>query len=245
MANDPSHPDSNPVPGDAAPAPKPPDAPEPPRGLEDAGAQALSEALRSTSTIVQFLMAALVALSCAPGVSTTTGGTDQRSAPGVQRILVMVSGSEPPSFAEKKILSALPKMAKAAQDEKLQAAFEKHHGETETHVSRLEQVFDAIDAKPQGKTCDAILGIIEEGQEIMADYKGSPALDAGLLAAAQAVEHYEISRYGTLRTWAEELGLSDAAEFLEATLREEKATDETLTQIAESVVNQEAQRRAA
>src|SRR4030095_15034181 len=148
-------------------------------------------------------------------------------------------------FAEKKILSALPKMAKAAQDEKLQAAFEKHHGETETHVSRLEQVFDAIDAKPQGKTCDAILGIIEEGQEIMADYKGSPALDAGLLAAAQAVEHYEISRYGTLRTWAEELGLSDAAELLEATLREEKATDETLTKIAETVVNQEAQSRAA
>jgi ferritin-like metal-binding protein YciE len=148
-------------------------------------------------------------------------------------------------FAEKKILSALPKIAKAAQDDKLRAAFEKHHGETETHVSRLEQVFDAIDAKPQGKTCDAIMGIIEEGQEIMADYKGSPALDAGLLAAAQAVEHYEISRYGTLRTWAEELGLSDAAELLEATLREEKATDETLTQLAESVVNQEAQSRAA
>jgi ferritin-like metal-binding protein YciE len=148
-------------------------------------------------------------------------------------------------FAEKKILSALPKMAKAAQDEKLQAAFEKHHGETETHVSRLEQVFEAIDAKPQGKTCDAIMGIIEEGQEIMADYKGSPALDAGLLAAAQAVEHYEISRYGTLRTWAKELGLSDAAELLAATLEEEKATDETLTQIAETVVNQEAQSRAA
>jgi ferritin-like metal-binding protein YciE len=148
-------------------------------------------------------------------------------------------------FAEKKILSALPKMAKAAQNEKLQAAFEKHHGETETHVSRLEQVFEAINGKPQGKTCDAILGIIEEGQEIMADYKGSPALDAGLLAAAQAVEHYEISRYGTLRTWAKELGLSDAAELLEATLEEEKATDETLTQIAETVVNQEAQSRAA
>src|SRR5262249_20372669 len=148
-------------------------------------------------------------------------------------------------FAEKKILSALPKMAKAAQDDKLRAAFEKHRGETEGHVTRLEQVFDAIDAKPQGKTCDAIMGIIEEGQEIMAEYKGSPALDAGLLAAAQAVEHYEISRYGTLRTWAEELGLSDAAELLEATLKEEKATDETLTQIAEAVVNQEAQSRAA
>jgi ferritin-like metal-binding protein YciE len=148
-------------------------------------------------------------------------------------------------FAEKKILSALPKMAKAARDGELQAAFEKHHGETETHVSRLEQVFSAIDAKPQGKTCDAIMGIIEEGQEIMKEYKGSPALDAGLVAAAQAVEHYEISRYGTLRTWAEELGLSDAAKLLEATLREEKATDEALTRIAETVVNQEAQTQEA
>jgi ferritin-like metal-binding protein YciE len=148
-------------------------------------------------------------------------------------------------FAEKKILSALPKMAKAARDGELQAAFEKHHGETETHVSRLEQVFSVIDAKPQGKTCDAIMGIIEEGQEIMKEYKGSPALDAGLVAAAQAVEHYEISRYGTLRTWAEELGLSDAAKLLEATLREEKAIDEALTQIAETVVNQEAQTQEA
>jgi ferritin-like metal-binding protein YciE len=144
-------------------------------------------------------------------------------------------------FAEKKILSTLPKMAKAARDEELKAAFEKHHEETETHVSRLEQVFSAIDAKPQGKTCDAIMGIIEEGQEIMTEYKGSPALDAGLLAAAQAVEHYEISRYGTLRTWAEELGMSDVVELPESTLREEKATDETLTRFAENVVNQEAQ----
>ena len=148
-------------------------------------------------------------------------------------------------FAEKKILSALPKMAKAARNGELQAAFEKHHGETETHVSRLEQVFSAIDAKPQGMTCDAIMGIIEEGQEIMKEYKGSPALDAGLVAAAQAVEHYEISRYGTLRTWADELGLSDAVKLLEATLSEEKATDEALSQIAETVVNQEAQAQDA
>ena len=144
-------------------------------------------------------------------------------------------------FAEKKILTALPKMAKAAQDNELQAAFQKHHGETQNHVSRLEQVFRAMDAKPQGKTCDAIIGIIEEGQEIMVEYKGSPALDAGLLAAAQAVEHYEISRYGTLRTWAEELGMSEVVKLLESTLREEKATDEALTRIAENVVNQEAQ----
>jgi ferritin-like metal-binding protein YciE len=148
-------------------------------------------------------------------------------------------------FAEKKILSALPKMAKAAQDRSLKAAFEKHRAETEAHVSRLDQVFRAIDAKPQGKTCHAIISIVEEGQEIAKEYKGSPALDAGLLAAAQAVEHYEISRYGTLRTWAEELGLPDAAKLLEATLREEKATDEALSQIAETVVNQKAETKDA
>jgi ferritin-like metal-binding protein YciE len=144
-------------------------------------------------------------------------------------------------FAEKKILGALPKMAKAAQSDQLRAAFEKHEGETEAHVQRLEQVFEMIDAKPQGKTCDAIIGIIEEGQEIMKEYKGSPALDSGLLAGAQAVEHYEISRYGTLKTWAEELGLNDAAQLLDETLEEEKATDEALTEIAESVVNRQAQ----
>jgi ferritin-like metal-binding protein YciE len=144
-------------------------------------------------------------------------------------------------FAEKKILTALPKMAKAAQNEELSAAFEKHRVETEGHVERLEQVFALVDKKPQGKTCDAILGITEEGAEIMKEYKGSPALDAGLLAAAQSVEHYEISRYGTLRTWAEELGHPDAASLLQETLSEEKATDETLTRIAESVVNQEAE----
>jgi ferritin-like metal-binding protein YciE len=143
-------------------------------------------------------------------------------------------------FAEKKILTALPKMAKAAHSEELRAAFEKHHGETEGHVERLEQVFGMIDKKPQGKTCEAIVGLLGEGEEIMKEYKGSPALDSGLLAGAQAVEHYEMSRYGTLRTWAEELGLDQAAELLEATLEEEKATDEALTEIAESVVNQEA-----
>lgn len=113
-------------------------------------------------------------------------------------------------FAEKKILTALPKMAKAAQNADLKAAFTKHRGETEGQIGRLEQVFGMIDAKPQGKKCAAILGILEEGDEISKDYQGSPALDAGLLAAAQAVEHYEISRYGTLRIWAEELNLTEA-----------------------------------
>jgi ferritin-like metal-binding protein YciE len=143
-------------------------------------------------------------------------------------------------FAEKKILATLPKMAKAAQSSELKAAFEKHHGETEEHVARLEKVFAAIDKRPQGKTCDAIVGITNEGAEVMTEYKGSLALDAGLLAAAQAVEHYEISRYGTLKTWASELGLKDALSLLDATLQEEKKTDATLTKIAETVVNQEA-----
>ena len=144
-------------------------------------------------------------------------------------------------FAEKKILATLPKMAKAAQSADLKAAFEKHRTETEGQVVRLEQVFAIIDKKPQGKTCAAIVGITDEGAEIMEEYKGSPALDAGLLAAAQAVEHYEISRYGTMRTWAEELGLKDAVALLEATLKEEKATDEALTGIATTVVNQRAE----
>jgi ferritin-like metal-binding protein YciE len=144
-------------------------------------------------------------------------------------------------FAEKKILATLPKMAKAAQSAELKAAFEKHRGETEGQVERLEQVFAIIEKKPQGKTCAAIVGITDEGAEIMEEYKGSPALDAGLLAAAQAVEHYEISRYGTLKAWAEELGLNDAAELLQETLDEEEATDEALTEIAKSAINQQAE----
>src|SRR5580704_10148229 len=144
-------------------------------------------------------------------------------------------------FAEKKILATLPKMQKAAQSEVLAAALEKHHGETEGHVQRLEKVFEIIGERPQGKTCDAIVGITAEGSEIMAEYKGSPALDAGLLAAAQAVEHYEISRYGTLRTWANELGLKKAVALLEKTLKEEKNTDSTLSQLAVTEVNQHAE----
>jgi ferritin-like metal-binding protein YciE len=144
-------------------------------------------------------------------------------------------------FAEKKILATLPKMAKAAQADELKKAFEKHKTQTEGHVARLEKIFGLIDKKPQGKTCAAIVGITEEGAEIMEEYKGSPALDAGLLAAAQAVEHYEISRYGTMRTWATELGLTEAAKLLGQTLDEEKQTDADLTEIAESVVNQEAE----
>lgn len=140
-------------------------------------------------------------------------------------------------FAEKKILAALPKMAKAAQSPELKKAFEKHRRETEGQVERLEQVFGLIDAKPQGKTCDAIMGIVKEGEGVMAEYKGSPALDAALLAVAQAVEHYEMSRYGTLKTWAGELGIERAVKLLDATLQEEKKTDAALTQLAVTVIN--------
>ena len=130
-------------------------------------------------------------------------------------------------------------MAKASQSEELKAAFEKHETETEEHVARLEKVFEEIEETPRGKTCDAIMGIIQEGQDVMKEFKGAPALDAGLLA--QAVEYYEISRYGTLKTWAAELGLNQAMKLLETTLAEEKKTDETLTQLAENQVNQHAQ----
>jgi ferritin-like metal-binding protein YciE len=140
-------------------------------------------------------------------------------------------------YAEKQILKALPKMAKAASSDKLRAAFEKHLAETEGQVERLEQVFEMLDKPARGKTCDAIVGILEEGKEIMEEYKGTEALDAGMLAAAQAVEHYEISRYGTLKTWAAELGMNDAARLLDQTLKEEEKTDEALTQLAKTAVN--------
>jgi ferritin-like metal-binding protein YciE len=140
-------------------------------------------------------------------------------------------------YAEKQILKALPKMAKAASSDKLRAAFEKHFAETEGQVDRLEQVFEMLDKPARGKTCDAIVGILDEGKEIMDEYKGTEALDAGMLAAAQAVEHYEISRYGTLKTWAAQLGMNDAARLLDQTLKEEENTDQTLTELAKAAVN--------
>ena len=147
-------------------------------------------------------------------------------------------------FAEKKILATLPKMAKAAQSEELRAAFEKHEAQTQDQIGRLEEVFAAIDKKPQGKTCAAIVGLTEEGAEIMQEYKGSPALDAGLLAAAQAVEHYEIARYGTLKTWAQTLGFKEAVTLLDQTLQEEGKTDQLLTKLATTAANQKASRAA-
>lgn len=148
-------------------------------------------------------------------------------------------------FAEKKILASLPKMTKAAQHADLKAAFEKHTEETKAQIVRLEDVFAEIGKKPQGKTCDAILGITKEGQEIMEEYKGMPAHDAGLVAAAQAVEHYEMTCYGTLHTWAEELGYSKSVDLLQQTLEEERATDASLTKLAKAVINLDAEKDEA
>ena len=143
-------------------------------------------------------------------------------------------------YAEKQIYKSLPKMAKAASSDELRAAFEKHHEETEGQIERLESVFELLGKPARGKKCDAIEGILDEGKEIMEEYADTVALDPGLLAAAQAVEHYEIARYGTLRTWAQTLGLKDAMKLLDQTLAEEKKTDDTLSKLALSAVNAQA-----
>jgi ferritin-like metal-binding protein YciE len=143
-------------------------------------------------------------------------------------------------FAERQILKNLPKMAKAARSEDLKKAFLTHRDETEGQIERLQQVFEIFGKRAQAKTCEAIKGILEEGEEIMDEYKESHALDAGLLAAGQAVEHYEISRYGTLKTWATQLGMKDAATLLDQTLQQEKKTDALLSKLAQASVNLEA-----
>jgi ferritin-like metal-binding protein YciE len=143
-------------------------------------------------------------------------------------------------YAERKILKALPKMARAAQSDELRMAFEKHKDQTEGQVERLQKIFELMGKRAQGKTCPAIEGIIDEGEEIIEEFKDMPALDAGLIGSAQAVEHYEITRYGTLKRWAEELGMDEAARLLDETLQEESQTDEQLTQLAEASINQHA-----
>ena len=148
-------------------------------------------------------------------------------------------------YAERKILKALPKMKRAAQSEDLKAAFDKHRDQTEGHVERLQQVFELIGKQPRGKTCDAIEGIVSEGEEIMEEFKDTAALDAGLISSAQAVEHYEITRYGTLKRWATELGMADAAKLLDATLREEEKTDSDLTELADASANERAKAEKA
>jgi ferritin-like metal-binding protein YciE len=140
-------------------------------------------------------------------------------------------------FAENAILKALPQMAEAAESEELRGAFAVHLKETEGQVRRLEQIFEIVGAKPEGIPCKAIQGIIEEGQEILQAFEDGEALDAGLIAAAQAVEHYEIARYGTLLAWAKQLGLSEAEGLIEETLVEEENTDQLLSELAEDAIN--------
>ena len=140
-------------------------------------------------------------------------------------------------YAERKILRALPKMARGAQSAKLKAAFEKHQEETQQQVERLQQVFELMGKPARGKTCPAIDGIIEEGEEALEAYAGSPALDASLIAAAQAVEHYEIARYGSLREWAKDLGHDEAHALLSEILDQEKATNNKLTNLAVTSIN--------
>ena len=135
-------------------------------------------------------------------------------------------------------------MAKAASSPELAAAFKHHLTQTEEQIVRLERVFEIIGEKPKGKTCPAIEGILKEGSEMMEEYAGSPAIDAALISAAQAVEHYEITRYGTMKRWAEMLGIDDAAELLATTLAEESQTDEDLTDLAENGANEMAQQAA-
>ncbi|KQZ49969.1 hypothetical protein ASD54_13770 [Rhizobium sp. Root149] len=147
-------------------------------------------------------------------------------------------------YAERKISKTLPKMARGAQNEQLKQAFLDHKEETDGQIERLQQVFELIGKRARGKTCDAIEGIISEGEEILEEFKGTPALDAGLLAAAQAVEHYEIARYGTLCAWAKQLGLDEAAQLLSETLKEESATDEKLSKLAQTTLNSAAKKAA-
>ncbi|PTM49830.1 ferritin-like domain-containing protein [Phreatobacter oligotrophus] len=158
---------------------------------------------------------------------------------------MFVDGLKDILFAERQILRTLPKMARAAQSQELKAAIEKHKDQTEGQIERLEKVFEQMEVAARGKTCPAILGIIEEGQEVLEEFKGSPALDAGIVASAQAVEHYEIARYGTLKAWADRLGEKDAARLLAETLAEEEQTDADLTKLAKGSINRQATAEAA
>jgi ferritin-like metal-binding protein YciE len=142
--------------------------------------------------------------------------------------------------AEKQILRGLQKMSKAANSDELREAFENHREETGGQIERIEQVFERLEKPARAKTCEAVKGLMEEANEVAKEFKGSDALDAGLISAAQAVEHYEISRYGTMKAWAIELGMRDVAKLLDQTLQEEKKTDQLLNELAEQRANQEA-----
>jgi ferritin-like metal-binding protein YciE len=141
--------------------------------------------------------------------------------------------------AETQLTKALPKMAKAAKSEELREAIESHLEETEGHVERLKKVFESVGEKPKSKTCQAMKGLLEEGSELMQELKGKSTIDVGLIAAAQKVEHYEMASYGTVRSWAQQMDHSEAVQLLEETLEEEKAADEKLTEIAETLANAE------
>ena len=142
--------------------------------------------------------------------------------------------------AERRIVKALPKMAKAAKSEKLKEAILSHLEETKGHVEKLERVFACFDEKAKAKTCEATVGLLEEGDEIAAEFKGSPAIDAALISAAQKVEHYEMASYGCLHEWAGVLGNEEAAGLLQEILEEEEGADETLTELARGSCNEEA-----
>jgi len=157
---------------------------------------------------------------------------------------LFLHGLEDVYFAEKQIVKALPKMAKAVRSKELKDAMETHLGETKEQVKRLERVFKLLGKKAKGTECPAIEGLIEEGQELMKETKDKDVVSAGLLAGAQAVEHYEIARYGTLVAWARLLGHDDVADILEDTLEEEKNADRILTEIALAEVNAQAERAA-
>jgi ferritin-like metal-binding protein YciE len=142
--------------------------------------------------------------------------------------------------AENQLVKVLPKMAKGASSEELKDAFEKHLKQTKSHVERLEEVFEDLGEKPKGKTCKAMKGLIEEGSEILHEDGEESVIDAGIIVAAQKVEHYEIAGYGSVRTFAQLLGRDRSAELLQTTLDEESETNETLNQLAEGIVNPEA-----
>lgn len=147
--------------------------------------------------------------------------------------------------AETQLVKALPKIAEAVDTPELKKAVQTHLKQTEGHVERLEQVFEMLGEDPEGKTCKAMKGLLAEGEETLKEMEAGPVRDAAIIVAAQKVEHYEIAAYGSVITWAEQLGMADQAEVLADTLEEEKQTDDLLTQIAESVVNIDAEEEAA
>ena len=143
-------------------------------------------------------------------------------------------------YVEKKLVKTLPSMEKKAVDQELKDAINSHAAETETHVARLEQVFEACEIKPQAKKCEALEGLLEEANGVLEDIKDDRAMDAAIISSAQTVEHYEMARYGALIAWAKELGWNEAADIMQETLDEEESADQKLSDIAEDAVNQRA-----